>query len=368
MARLAQRCVRGSAAPLLTGTPLCFTSRAPPLLCAPQAHRIVVGAAAHVAVVAGAAGARCARHAVPVAAVQTPVPRPPAVPGGGWLALAEHSHLGSFANAMKDAASRGFLLDRLKIALSGTATAHGAAAVCTLLYLTHRSSLSAHGPQDSGLQPRQAFTSTVVMDALAFAARYPEFEEWQQQRAAAAVAPNGLPLPRPRATWADPPPYANDDYDGELYDKAEMYDKGDSGDGAIILDGQASEAAGAAAAAAAAADRKGKGAAPKRKRGPRQAASGAKGKGAETAAGAVSRQAGPASPRRRGAGRRGPAKAAAAAGGGSGREDASMAAAAAIALPVPRPFPAQATPPLPLPRRQQVVRQPSGSSMDEPVG
>ncbi len=284
-----------------------------------------------------------------------------------WVVLA--SRLGCLVRALNEAASRKSLLRRLKLALNGTATVHGLAAVCPLCYVTYGSLLFAHAPQDSGLQPRQAFISTVVMDALAFATRYPEFEEWQQQRAAAAVAPNGLPLPRPRPAWADPPPYANDDYDGELYDKAEVYDKGDSGDGASTLDGQASGAAGSAAAAAAAAGRNGKGAAPKRKRGPRKAAAGAMGKAGEAAAAAAAsaaHQAGPASPKRRGSRRRGLAKAAEVAGGGSGGADASKAAAAGAALPVPQPLPAQAAPPLPLPLRQQVVRQPSGSSI-EPV-
>lgn len=54
--------------------------------------------------------------------------------------------------------------------------------------------------QDAGLQKKQSFISPIIWDRPTFTQRYPAFVEWQAARAAAAVAPNGLPLRRPRLT------------------------------------------------------------------------------------------------------------------------------------------------------------------------
>ncbi|KAG2445171.1 hypothetical protein HYH02_008639 [Chlamydomonas schloesseri] len=55
---------------------------------------------------------------------------------------------------------------------------------------------------DAGLQKKQSFISPIIWDRATFIQRYPAFVEWQAARAAAAVAPNGLPLRRPRLTKA----------------------------------------------------------------------------------------------------------------------------------------------------------------------
>ncbi|KAG2500307.1 hypothetical protein HYH03_001884 [Edaphochlamys debaryana] len=47
---------------------------------------------------------------------------------------------------------------------------------------------------DSRLQSRQSHLAPIVWDRAAFVQRYPGFEAWQAQQAAAARAPNGLPL------------------------------------------------------------------------------------------------------------------------------------------------------------------------------
>ncbi|KAG2439535.1 hypothetical protein HXX76_004888 [Chlamydomonas incerta] len=69
--------------------------------------------------------------------------------------------------------------------------------------------LCAHNPRtlahlrflvDSGLQKKQSFISPIIWDRASFVQRYPAFVEWQAARAAAAVAPNGLPLRLPRLT------------------------------------------------------------------------------------------------------------------------------------------------------------------------